>query len=209
VILSPPLDNNFVLEHNTRVGDIYWPSGPQWFFQRRAGCPPLPARRSFCADHFFTRRAAAAGSGSRKPLVGLRKPINRDSAPPSWQRELPRGGPTRISVCLTHPTRSNSSRRVGQGRESCWWGCANRSTVIPPLRVGNASCRERSPTRISVCLTHPTRSNSSRRVGQGRESCWWGCANQSTVIRPLIVSKTSCRDRSPTRTAVCLTHPTR
>jgi hypothetical protein len=69
---------------------------------------------------------------------------------------------------------------VGQGRASFWWGCANRSTVIRRFKVSKASCRDRSPTRTSVCLTHPT-----------------GCANRSTVIRRFKVSKASCRERKP------------
>ena len=46
------------------------------------------------------------------------------------------------------------------------------------------------------------------RVGRGRASSWWGCETDQPCINVLSHSKPSCRDRSPTRTSVCLTHPT-
>ena len=97
--------------------------------------------------------------------------------------------------------------RVGQGRANFWWGCANRSTVTRRLKL--ASELPRPKPHQNIGLLDPPYTSSTRSVGWVKVAqFWWGCANRSTVIRPLQVSKASCRDRSPTRTSVCLTHPT-
>ena len=57
-------------------------------------------------------------------------------------------------------------------------------------------------------LARSASEGSHRRVGQGRASFWWGCEADQSWSSTLWPSRPSCRDRSPTRTSVCLTHPT-
>ena len=67
-----------------------------------------------------------------------------------------------------------SRRRVGQGRAKFWWGCETNQSWFSTLWPSKPGCRDRSPTRIPVCLTHPTfcRSPSpSRQICPRAQTC--------------------------------------